>query len=146
VLVETVVLGYDDSDAAKAAQGWTIDYVQRRGDARIVQVYVVSSILDWELSAVQVDTDRLRHAARERLEGPWSEPLRAAGVTHTSVLRLGRPGSELRAAAQEEDASLLVLGMSTRGTLTELLFGSSTRAVLHEAHRPVVVVPPDWAT
>lgn len=143
--LETLVLGYDDSDAAKAAQAWAIEYARRRGDALIVQVYVVSSILDWELAAVQVDTDRLHRAARERLEGAWSAPLRASGVPHHNVLRVGRPGSVLRSCAQEADASLLVLGMSTRGTLAELLFGGSAHDILHHAHRPVVAVPPDWS-
>ena len=46
--------------------------------------------------------------------------------------------------AQEERADLIVVGMSSHGSLADLVFGSTARRLEKEAHRPVVAVPPDW--
>ena len=44
-----------------------------------------------------------------------------------------------------EHASLLVVGMTARGTLAALLYGSTTsHDLLRHALRPVVAVPAEW--
>lgn len=46
--------------------------------------------------------------------------------------------------ARDELASLMVVGMTARGTLAELLYGSvTTHELLRHALRPVVAVPAD---
>lgn len=141
--METVVLGYDDSLPARAARDWAVDYVATRG-AELLMVYVVSSVWEWEAAAVQVNTDHLRRELGGHLSGEWSEPLRAAGVPFRTELLSGRPARALMECAQRENASLIVVGMSTQGTLTELVFGSAAHRLERLAHRPVIVVPEGW--
>jgi Universal stress protein family. len=46
--------------------------------------------------------------------------------------------------AREEQATLIVIGMTARGTLSELVLGSTQHELLHHAVRPVVAVPASW--
>jgi len=55
--------------------------------------------------------------------------------------RSGRPAEELLAAATEFDADEIVLGVRGGEPGSESAVGSTTRAVLGDADRPVVVVP-----
>ena len=138
------LVGYDDSPAAHGALAWAVDHVQREaGD--LVVAYVMSSALEWELAAVQVNADPLRHEFERRLRGEWTAPLRDAGVAYEARLLRGRPADALLRGASEEGAELLVVGMTGRGTVTELLLGSTTHRLLHQTACPIVAVPAGWA-
>lgn len=141
--VETIVVGYNDSGPARAARRWALDYAATR-DAELLLVYVVSSVWEWEAAAVQVNTDRVRSELSTRLDGAWSDPLRAAGIQFRTELLNGRPARAIMECAQRENASLIVVGMSTQGTLTELVFGSAAHRLERLAHRPVIAVPDGW--
>jgi len=55
--------------------------------------------------------------------------------------RSGRPEAELLAAVEEFDADEIVLGVRGGDPGAESAVGSTTRAMLGDADRPVVVVP-----
>jgi nucleotide-binding universal stress UspA family protein len=137
---EKIVVGFDNSPAAQAALGWAIRQAQVVG-GEIVVVYVSSSVREWELAAAQINTDPMRAEAKRRLSGEWTAPLREAGVPYHVRLMQGRVAEELMKVARAEEASLIVIGMTPRGTLTELVFGSTRHDLLHHAVRPVVAVP-----
>ncbi|MDG4825344.1 universal stress protein [Asanoa sp. WMMD1127] len=71
-----------------------------------------------------------------------------ADVTVTHLLagrRLGAPGRSVADAlatyARQEAAAVIVVGSRGRSAMREILLGSTAMAVLHHAHRPVLVVP-----
>jgi nucleotide-binding universal stress UspA family protein len=138
-----IVLGYDDSPAAQAAMRWTVEQAERT-DNRVHVVYVISSLGEWELAAIQVNTDPMRHAFEERLHGPWTELLRAHGVPYDTHLATGGVAKELLKAARSVDADLIVIGMTAHGTMTELINRNTMRDLRGHAIRPVVAVPADW--
>jgi nucleotide-binding universal stress UspA family protein len=127
--MERVLVGYDDSPAARGALAWAVHHAQRTG-AVLVIGYVVSSSLEWELNAAQINTDPIRKEFERRLRGAWTEPVRTAGVRYETQLEVGRPADALLAAARRTEAALIVIGMTGRGTLGELMFG----AVGHHRH------------
>jgi nucleotide-binding universal stress UspA family protein len=141
--MEYIVVGYDHSPAAQGALAWAAHYVGRNG-GELLLVYVVSSAWEWELAAVQVNPDPIRREIRDLLHESWTEPLRTAGLRYQTEVTVGRPAEVLLASARRHDASLIVLGMTGRGTLGELVRGSTGREVAHHAVRPIVTVPPDW--
>jgi nucleotide-binding universal stress UspA family protein len=61
-------------------------------------------------------------------------------VDAQAELLAGLPADEIVAYADDLDADLIVLGSRGRGALATALLGSVSRAVLHEARRPVLVV------
>ncbi|MBV8950303.1 MAG: universal stress protein [Actinobacteria bacterium] len=140
-----ILLAYDDSPAARAARRWAIGHAKTTG-ARVLLTYVVSSISEWELAAVQIDPGPIRRHFQERLDTAWSEPLRKAGVAYETRLLVGRPAEAVLQCARREDVDLIVVGMTTRGVLHEIIAGSTATAVLHHAQRPVVAVPASWQT
>ena len=141
--MEHIVVGYDHTPAAQGALAWAAHYAGRN-DGQLVLVYVVSSAWEWELSAVQVNPDPIRREIKQLLHDSWTEPLRAAGLRYQTEVTVGRPAEALLASARRLEASLIVLGMTGRGTLGELVLGSTGREVAHHAVRPIVTVPPDW--
>ncbi|HEX4490160.1 MAG TPA: universal stress protein [Acidimicrobiia bacterium] len=139
-MAERIVVGFDNSPAALAALEWAKCQAQLVG-AELVLVYVSSAARAWELAAAQINTDPMRAEAKRRLAGEWTAPLREAGVPYRARVTEGRVADELMKVARAEDASLIVVGMTARGTLTELVFGSTRHDLLHHAVRPVVAVP-----
>jgi nucleotide-binding universal stress UspA family protein len=141
--MERVIVGYDNSPAAHGALTWAVDHARRTG-AELVIVFVVSSSFEWELNAAQVNTDPIRKEVERRLRGEWTEPIRAAGVRYETQLEVGRAAEALLEAARRNQAALIVIGMTARGTLGDLVFSSVSHHLFHHAARPVVTVPPGW--
>ena len=52
----------------------------------------------------------------------------------------GRPADVILQTASREDAKLIVMGVQTRGALDRLIFGSTTRSVMHAATCPVLSI------
>lgn len=75
------------------------------------------------------------HAGFAVLMDKWA----AAEVELERVEAEGAAASALLSAAQ--DAQLVVIGRSSRALLPGVLLGTTTRAVLHYVHCPVMVVP-----
>jgi nucleotide-binding universal stress UspA family protein len=140
--METIVVGYNDSDEARAALDWAIQHAART-DSELLVAYVASSIAEWELAAVQISSDPIRREFKRRLEDEWTAPVRNAHVKYRTAFAVGRAANELMRVAREENASLLVVGMTRRGTLSELAVGAE-HELLHHAVRPVVAVPATW--
>lgn len=143
VTIETIIVGFDNTDASRAALRWAAHHAKRVG-AELLVVYVASSTAEWELSMIQVNPDPIRHEFEKRLQGEWTESLRTAGVPYRAELVVGRPADALLDVARACDPALIVVGMSGRGTLGELVVGNTASRLSHHAARPIVTVPPSW--
>jgi nucleotide-binding universal stress UspA family protein len=141
--MQTIVVGFDNSDAARAALDWAIEHATCIGGELLV-VYVASSIAEWELSAAQINPDPIRHEFERRLSDEWTAPVRKANVAYRTKFVVGRAADELMSAARTEQAAVIVIGLTARGTLSELVWGSTQHELQHHAVRPVVAVPASW--
>ena len=126
-----------------ARSTWAVQYAKRTA-SELVVVYVVSEAWEWELAAVQVNTDPLRKEFERRLRGEWTSDVRAAGVQYRTELEVGRPAEALLAAARRNAAALIVVGMSEGGAISDLIRGSARRQMMQHAVRPIVTVPAGW--
>jgi nucleotide-binding universal stress UspA family protein len=138
----TVVVGYDGSPPARAA----LAYAARRSAAggRVVAVHAFQPAPDWLGSPYyQRALDAYQAQGRELLRslGEQSD----LGVELTTSLLEGPPARAIVAAADARDADEIVIGSRGFGAVRGVL-GSVSHAVLHEADRPVVVIPPDAAS
>ena len=121
-----ILCAVDDSDAAQGV----LDTARHLADslrARLVVIHVVGDRPD--------EADALVGRVRERL-GDEQADVR---------LVTGSPAEAIRAAADGEDAELLVVGSRGRGNLRSAVLGSVSHDLAANAQRPVVVVPPDGA-
>ena len=98
------LVGYDDTPASKAALAWAARHVERVPGELVVE-YVASSALEWELAALQINANRLRHEFERRLRDEWTAPLREAGVPYETRVLHGRPAEALLRRAEDEATS-----------------------------------------
>ena len=68
-----------------------------------------------------------------------------AGCDADSIVRHGRPSTEILTCADEVDADLVVVGTHGRTGVRQLVLGSVALEVIREAHHPVLSVGPDAA-
>ncbi len=135
-----VLLAYDDSPSARNALRWTAELTQR-GHGTVHVVNVISSALEWELAAAQINPDPRRDERAHHLAGEWTAPLRDRAVDYRTDVVVGDPVGVLLDIARSDDADLLVVGSSHHGPLQGLLFGSVCHQLVHHATIPVVTVP-----
>lgn len=133
-----VVVGYDGSQPAEAA----LAYAMKRtsGNGRVVAVNAFQPAPDWLGSPYyQRALDAHQTHGRELLRSLEERDDRLV----TSLLE-GPPARAIIAAADARDADEIVIGSRGFGRVRGVL-GSVSHAVLHEADRPVVVIPADAA-
>ncbi|MGE3621373.1 MAG: universal stress protein [Acidimicrobiia bacterium] len=137
--METIVVGVDGSDEARAALEWALAEARLRG-AR------VKAVIAWQAPAVEgfpytnpiLDPGRFERAAEGLLdeEVAKADPDRVVEVER--VVAWSSPSAALLEAA--EGAAMVVVGSRGRGGFTGLLLGSVSQQVAHHATCPVVIV------
>lgn len=135
-----VVVGYDGSPPARDALAYA---TQRAAGGRVIAVHAFQPAPDWlgspyyqrALEAHQAEGRELLRTLQERSD---------LGVELTTSLLEGPPARAIVAAADARDADEIVIGSRGFGAIRGVL-GSVSHAILHEADRPVVVIPADAA-
>lgn len=138
----TVIVGYDGSEPARAA----LAYAARRtaNGGRIVAVNAFQPVADWLGGpSYQRALEAHQTAGREMLRA--LEEDNDLGVELSTSLLEGPPARAIVAAADARDADEIVIGSRGFGRVRGIL-GSVSHAILHEADRPVVVIPADAVT
>jgi nucleotide-binding universal stress UspA family protein len=78
----------------------------------------------------------------EELRAALAADCATAGVTDAELIaESGDPAHRICQAADEHDVDLIVVGAHHKGVLRRLVDPSVSLEVVHEAHRPVLVVP-----
>ncbi|OMB96579.1 universal stress protein UspA [Mycobacterium colombiense] len=136
-----VLLGTDGSPASELATEIAFDEASRRGvdlvalhawsDAAVVEVFEI----DWP--AVGGEAER---SLAESLAG-WQE--RYPDVTVHRLIAQDRAARHL--IDKSETAQLVVVGSHGRGSLSRMLLGSVSNAVLHSVRVPIIVARPPSA-
>lgn len=144
-----VVVGVDGSPVSDAAVAVAFDEAATR-DVDLVAVHAwddpigvglhapLPTMREWSEKDWNDIEDVEWRAMVEQLAG-WRDKYPDVNVQR--VLVKDRPAAALLSHAQR--AQLLVVGSRGRGGLTSVLLGSTSRAVLHHAPCPVIVVGPD---
>ena len=129
-----VVVGYDGSEGAAAA----LEYATRRAEAlggSLTAVCAFYAPHDWYGAPYyQLSLDEQEERARELVRGLEERP-----DVETDVI-MGPPVESLVRVAQARDAAEIVVGARGLGRFRAAL-GSVSHELLHEADRPVVIVP-----
>jgi nucleotide-binding universal stress UspA family protein len=132
-----VVVGYDGSDASRAAMSYAAQRSCEGG--RVVAVNAFQPVPDWlGTPSYQQALDAHQTHGRQLLESLEAE--HEGGFELATSLLEGPPARAVVAAADARDADEIVVGSRGFGPVRGVL-GSVSHAVLHEADRVVVVMP-----
>jgi len=137
--VKKVLLATDFSPASALATEWAIDVARQNGAALLV-VSVIDTReprLPGGLVGPRVDQVRER---REVAAVELVERGRRAGVRVSFLVWAGDPGESIVAAAEAEEADLVLVGSHGRSGIGRLLLGSVSDHVVRNAPCPVLVV------
>jgi nucleotide-binding universal stress UspA family protein len=128
-----ILVGFDGSDASKRALVHAAELIGRGGSLDVINVIGAQPVSARVDSLLDGERKRQQKVLREAqtLLGEWE-------VRMTSLKAVGDPTSEIRAAAEESGASVIVVG---RGSgLRRLIDGSVSARLVRRAPCDVLVV------
>ena len=140
-MTQRILVGTDGSEESNQAVQWCTEFALANTGVEVIACHVVSTFGEWLLSIGQVDYQKVEEEHRHLLAGPWTEPLRAAGVAYDVEQTTGDPAKQLLAVADERDVDLIVVGKSGHGAAGDLVLGSTAAKLTHRTTRPLLVVP-----
>jgi nucleotide-binding universal stress UspA family protein len=139
-----LLVGVDGSDASKRAVEWCAEHAAQL-DAEVVAVHAIDLPVLVAPMGSGFSLPEFKPADRDELQRivteEWCAPLTAASVAFRVVLKDSEPALAIIQAAKTENADLVVTGRRGRGGFAELLLGSTSHALSHHLHRPLLIVP-----
>jgi len=107
-------------------------------EVNLVHVALEKDLKDPSAMGIQ----KIRKEARNKLE-QICESFEAAGITAKEHVYIGDPNEEIEKAARDCQATLIVLGSSTKTAWVERWLGSTPRKIAEESIYPTLIVPPE---
>jgi len=107
--------------------------------AEVIFVHVVS--IPGEVFVPTGEVARVPDRATDEVLVEACEKARSRGLEATSELLIGYPARQLALVADDLDVDLIVVGSRRLSTLKRAVLGSTSRALLTESARRVLVVP-----
>jgi len=140
-----IVVGYDDSDAARRALEFAVERAKAEGCG-----LVVAHVLEWSAySFLTPEEIEERHKRRtlelERAEaavlGPVMKGLEGSGLSIETVLKFGHIADTLCKIAKDVGAVQIVVARTGESGLATRLFGSVAGSLIQGSPVPVTIVP-----
>jgi nucleotide-binding universal stress UspA family protein len=125
-----------DFSARSHAMLPTVEDLARRFGARVTVLHVLETPSYAGVAYELLEMDSVRRVANRQLEAFGAEGF--AGVALTRVMLEGHTASVIVEAAREMQASLIAIPTAGYTRFRELLLGSVTSSVLHDAEVPVL--------
>jgi nucleotide-binding universal stress UspA family protein len=137
----TIVIAVDGSPTSLQAVRRGMALVQNGLRAHIALVHVQEPASLLELATQDADAiAEAATAAGEHLMAPATALLDEAGLTYSTEVVLGDPGTVLLDMAESLGACMLIVGARGMGAIRRAFIGSVSQAVLNRATLPVLVV------
>jgi nucleotide-binding universal stress UspA family protein len=138
-----IVFAYDGSDLAKAAiqeAGRQLTAGRQAIVLTVWQPFNVGFVPPRKIEMNAAAADEVRSAA-EQTAAQGAELAEAAGFAADGMAREAAPARKgIVEVADEQDASLIVLGSHGRSGLADVLIGSVAQDVAAHSRRPVLIV------
>jgi nucleotide-binding universal stress UspA family protein len=136
--MKTIVVGYDESPAAKRALERAIELAQAFG-SQVIVTSVAPVAVSPGRSEGAVDATDTPGEHQEELQAVRDQ-LAAAGVSAVLVPAIGDPANTITELADQRGADLIVVGTRELGVVQRLLGQSVSEGVVHKADCDVLLV------
>jgi nucleotide-binding universal stress UspA family protein len=138
VTTRSVLIGVDGSEGSRAAVAWVRD-LDGSSDLRVVAASMEQHYVEWTPAS---SSENWRRDLERRIRDDYAADLVAAGIDFEALALQGVNAAEsLLKAAQAEHTDVIVVGARGLGGFLGLRIGGVALKVLHEADRPVVLIP-----
>jgi nucleotide-binding universal stress UspA family protein len=137
--LERILIAIDESSSANAAIELGLAIAGDEG-AYVIFAHVVS-IAGGPFVPVDGKPDRIPERAQTELLVEAESRAAAAGIECATELLIGYPPKQIALLADELDVDLVVVGSRHLTGVKRFLLGSTSRALLGETVRPILVVP-----
>ncbi len=137
--LERILIAVDETQSSQTAleQGLAL---AAGDDAEVILVHVVS-IVGEQFVPGDHKPDRVPDRARTHVLVDAVAAADAVGVPCRTELLVGYPPAQIAAVADELDVDLIVVGSRHLSGVKRFLLGSTSRALIGDARRPLLVVP-----
>lgn len=133
-----IVVGFDDSEGATAALTQAVSIAKGLGTGLVLVFCTEPPSANAGGAGDQRDVIA---SIGEEVLGRGIAIASAAGLEARGELVAARPVDGLIAVADQVDAPMIVVGHHGEGPLRGALLGATANRLLHQAERPVLVVP-----
>jgi nucleotide-binding universal stress UspA family protein len=136
--LKTIVVGFDDTDAARRALERAADLAEAFS-AKLVVTSVAPILIGTGRTGGPIDPVDSPDVHRKELQDA-GKLLEARSLEVEYVPALGEPADTIAELADDRDADMIVVGTRDPGILERLLGQSVSERVAHHAHRDVLIV------
>ncbi|BFU94407.1 MAG: universal stress protein [Nitrospira sp.] len=141
-MMKQIVFATDFSDCASRAQEYAV-FLAKANEAKVCVLHVLESPSPL-LFGSQAATTYLEQMQKEgeRQLAAIEQQLTHSGLTGVEVRQMvGIPSEQIKKAAQDIGAEVVVVGTSGRTALDMILLGSTAERVIKDAPCPVLAIP-----
>ncbi|WP_164985158.1 universal stress protein [Ammoniphilus sp. CFH 90114] len=136
-----ILLATDGSEHANRAVEQTLFLAGSIPQSEVTLIHVSSKIppreklFESNFNVLSILEDQA-HDALKQTEKQFQEQ----GIDYRLEVAWGDPASEIVNQAKREGSQVIIIGSRGLGRLSEVIMGSVSQRVLHEAHCPVMIV------
>jgi nucleotide-binding universal stress UspA family protein len=109
------------------------------------QINIIHVADEKDLKGSAMEIQKLRKQSRTKLD-KIADRLEAGGISARAHVYIGDPLEEIERAAKDCQASMIVLGSSSKSAWKERWLGSLPRAIAETSDYPTLIVPPPVST
>ncbi|WP_158969564.1 universal stress protein [Chachezhania sediminis] len=140
-----IIVGLDGTETGERALAFARDLASHYEACEITVAYVI----EWSPFTFQTaEENEKRHKRREeeisiattRIVAPAVDALKEAGFNASGVVKHGDVAETLNRIAADNNASQIVVGRTSSGSITKRIFGSASQNLVVMASVPVTVV------
>jgi nucleotide-binding universal stress UspA family protein len=139
-MFKRILFAHNATPAAERALLY-LEHIARTESAEVVVLHVYEpperylATQGYDLLLQQLE------AVAQEVVNDTVEYLQKAGISAVGIIHTGMPAKTILETAQDENASLIVLGTRGPSNVTDILLGDVSTEVLHYARCPVFLVP-----